>query len=146
MCFGIAQPRPTSAQGKGAQSPIVYTLAFEYLQGCETGKGPCKPTVIVRSSIDQGVTLIFPSGGTESDVYLYGIADTGPQTSDYGVLAYITKGVEKAPRMLRHDKKFHSEGVPVLDVSGLPDGEYRASIVSCGLGGSFLLKLSTAGH
>ena len=144
--FAIVLAHTASAQSTNSPKPIIHKLSVEYLQACERAKGPCKPTVIKRSSKGQTVTLVFPSGGTESDVYLYGIADVGPQTSDYGVLAHITKGVDKAPRQLRHDRKLHSDGLPLLELTGLPDGEYRASIVSCGLGGDFVLKLLTVSH
>ena len=50
---------------------VVQNLDFTYLEGCETGKGDCKPIEIVRQSKQDSVVLIFPSGGTESDVYLH---------------------------------------------------------------------------
>lgn len=101
---------------------IVQTLGFDYSEGCETGKGDCKPIEIVRQNKQDTVLLVFPSGGTQSDVYLH-------------------SAVDKSLKL--HDRKFSGQGKPVLNLTNLDDGEYSANIISCGLGGSCLVQLKT---
>jgi hypothetical protein len=101
---------------------IIQKLDFDYLEGCETGKGKCEPIEIARKNLRDSILLVFPSGGIESDVYL---------TS--------TKG----PKIQLHDKKLSGEGKPTLNLTRLPDGEYRAGIISCGLGGSCIIQIKT---
>lgn len=100
----------------------MQTLHFAYLEGCETGKGDCKPIEIVRQNKQDSVVLIFPSGGTESDVYLRS---------------------SKNKMVELHDKKLAGQGKPTLNLTNLDDGEYYANIISCGLGGSCLIRLKT---
>lgn len=101
---------------------VVKTLDFDYLEGCETGKGDCKPILIIRQNKQDSVVLVFPNGGTASTVYLHSVAD---------------KNLEM------HDQKFTGQGRPTLNLTNLEDGEYSAGIVSCGLGGSCLVRLKT---
>ena len=98
---------------------IVKTLDFDYLEGCETGKGNCKPIEIFRQN---SVLLVFPSGGTQSDVYLH---------------------CAKNKNLQLHDKKVSGQDKPTLNLTNLDDGEYAANIISCGLGGSCLVRLKT---
>jgi hypothetical protein len=109
-------------QTKLNRKVVVQTLGFDYLEGCETGKGDCKPIEIIRNSKQDSVLLVFPSGGTESDVYLRSAKN---------------KNIEL------HDKRFIGQGKPTLNLTNLEDGEYSASIASCGLGGSCLVRLKT---
>ena len=101
---------------------VVQTLDFAYLEGCETGRGNCKPTEIIRQSKEDSVLLVFPSGGTESDVYLHST---------------------KNKKIELHDKKISGQGKPTLNLTNLDDGEYSANIISCGLGGSCVVRLKT---
>ncbi len=112
--FGFAQ---TTAD----KNVIIKTLDFDYLEGCETGKGDCAPIEIYRQNKQDSILLIFPSGGSYSDVYLK----------------------SKALKVDLHDQKSYSQGKPKINMTGLPDGEYSANIVSCGLGGSCIIKLKT---
>src|SRR5262249_5526343 len=119
---------------------IIYTVDFSYLEGCETGKGECKPITITRKSILDTIKMIFPSGGTQSDIYLF------RPDSAYPDSAYIRwmSGLSKATvSPLRHDQKRSGEGLPSFDLTGLSDGKYTANMLSCGLGGSFSLVLAT---
>jgi hypothetical protein len=109
-------------QTKANKKVIVQTLDFAYLEGCETGKGDCKPIEIVRQNKTDSIVLIFPSGGTESDVYLRSA---------------------KNKKIELHDKKFTGQGKPSLNLTNLDDGEYSANMISCGLGGSCLVRLKT---
>ena len=110
------------SQTKLNKNIVAQTLDFTYLEGCETGKGDCKPIEIFRKTKQDSVVLIFPSGGTESDVYLHSTKD---------------KKIEL------HNKKVSGQGKPTLNLTNLDDGEYSANIISCGLGGSCLVRLKT---
>ena len=122
MTFFSLLTIPSYGQTKINKKVIVHTLDFAYLEGCETGKGDCKPIEIVRKSKTDSVILIFPSGGTESDVYLRSA---------------------KNKKVELHDKKLTGQGKPTLNLTNLDDGEYSANIISCGLGGSCLVRLKT---
>ena len=100
---------------------IIKTLDFDYLEGCETGKGDCKPIEIFRQDKQDSILLIFPSGGSYSDVYLK----------------------SKDLKVDLHDQKSYSQEQPKINMTGLPDGEYSANIVSCGLGGACIIRLRT---
>ena len=104
------------------RNTIIQTLDVAYLEGCETGKGDCKPIEILRQTKQDSILLVFPSGGTESDVYLCSAIDR---------------------KINLHDKKRAGQGKPTLDLTKLNDGEYSARIVSCGLGGSCIIRLKT---
>lgn len=67
--------------------------------------------------------MIFPSGGTQSDAYLYSSNKSKP---------------------IRHDQKYVLQE-PILDLTGLPNGKYNSRLASCGLGGSFDLIIITKG-
>lgn len=58
-------------QTKPNKNVVVQILDFDYLEGCETGKGDCTPIEIFRQNKQDSVLLVFPSGGTQSDVYLH---------------------------------------------------------------------------
>ncbi|MDI9364228.1 MAG: hypothetical protein QM541_04700 [Flavobacterium sp.] len=109
-------------QTKTNKKIVIKTLDFSYLEGCETGKGDCKPIEIIRQNKQDSVILIFPSGGTVSDVYLHST---------------------KNKKFELHDKRFAGQGKPTLNLTNLEDGEYSANIISCGLGGSCLVRLKT---
>ena len=109
-------------QTKLNKNVVVQTLDFDYLEGCETGKGDCKPIEIFRQNKQDSVLLVFPSGGTQSDVYLHST---------------------KNKNLELHDKKVSGQGKPTLNLTNLDDGEYSANIISCGLGGSCLVRLKT---
>ncbi len=110
------------SQTKLNKNFVVKTLDFDYLEGCETGKGNCKPIEIFRQNKQDSVLLVFQSGGTQSDVYLHSA---------------------KNKNFVLHDKKVSGLGKPTLNLTNLDDGEYTANIISCGLGGSCLVRLKT---
>lgn len=103
---------------------IVYNVTFEFLEGCETGKGDCKPVTLIRQSLNDSITILYPSGGTQSDVYLL--------------------STDGAPHKVElHDSKTIGKGQLMLDLTGLPDGKYHTGIMSCNLGGRFELNIVT---
>jgi hypothetical protein len=113
ICFG---------QTKINRGIIVTILDFAYLEGCETGKGDCKPIQIFRKNRQDSLVLIFPSGGTSSSVYLRSSNDNSIELND---------------------KKSSGQGKPFLNLTNLADGKYSASIMSCGLGGSCSILIKT---
>jgi len=104
------------------------------MEGCETGKGDCKPVVLIRQSLQDSIKVVFPIGGTASSVFIY------PDTS---YIKWMRGKQSDQPTPLRNDNKNFSEGNPVLDLTGLPDGKYIPHMYSCGLGGSFELVIKT---
>ncbi len=108
-------------QIKPSSANVVFNVDFDYLEGCENGKGDCKPVILIRHTKEDRITITFPSGGTQSDVYLR---------------SFKNKNLEL------HDRNI-SGGKPVLNLTSLDDGEYSARMVSCGLGGSFVVKIIT---
>ncbi len=110
------------SQTKSNHKTIIKTLDFAYLEGCETGKGACKPVEILRLTKQDSILLVFPSGGTESHVYLRSATDK---------------------RIELHDWRKAGQGEPTLYLTKLDDGEYTAGIASCGLGGSCMIRLKT---
>lgn len=101
---------------------IIHTIDFTWLEGCETGKGDCKPVLLTRQNIADSVWLVFPNGGTMSSVYL--------NTTTLG-------------KALRQDHKSAGEGNPFLDLTGLPDGNYGAYMTGCAIGGGFVVVIKT---
>lgn len=81
--------------------------------------------------------MIFPSGGTQSDVYLY--------EKDKAYLKWLNGKQKDKPKPIRHDQKFSEQGNPTIDLTGLPDGKYKPHMLSCGVGGSFDLTIATKG-
>lgn len=118
---------------QGQSNKISHTLTFEYIEGCETGKGECYPVNINRKTINDSILIYFPNGGTISDVYLY---------SDSIFNNWINKTVDN-PEFLRHDKKYANQGLLKIDMTGLSDGKYRAHMLACGLGGIIEINLKT---
>ena len=116
----------------GQSCPQKLQIPFDFLEGCEMGTAPCDPVNIVRSTEDENWFLVFPSGGTQSDVYLHAVGANGE----------IWKCQGKAVEPIRHDDS-GPEGLPVISLAGVPDGQYQLSMLSCGLGGNFALHLST---
>ena len=116
----------------GQSCPKKMQIPFDFLEGCEMGTAPCDPVNIVRADEHENWFLVFPSGGTQSDVFLHSVGANGE----------IWKCQGKAAEPVRHDGS-GSEGNPVISLAGVPDGNYHVSMLSCGLGGSFALNLST---
>jgi len=114
---------PSRLPAQTVNGKIVHTISFKWLEGCETGKGDCNPVLINRQHITDTVQLVFPSGGTSSSVYLY----AGSSISD----------------PIREDNKRVGQGQPCLYLTGLPDGRYRAHMLSCAVGGIFSIIIKT---
>lgn len=100
---------------------IFRELSFSFLEGCETGKGHCAPVAIVRYQRSDYILLGFPSGGTQSDVYL----------------TALDSSIAKL-----HGRKYGGQKAR-LDLTGLNDGDYFVNMYSCVLGGGCIVKLIT---
>jgi hypothetical protein len=119
LLFMIPSPLP----GQRIDGKIIRTISFEWLEGCETGKGDCNPVSISRQHITDTIQLVFPVGGTSSSAYLYaGNSMTKP---------------------IRQDHKGTGQGPPFFYLTGLPDGKYLAHMLSCGVGGFFSIIIKT---
>lgn len=112
------------AQNAATQT-VFYEVDAPYIDSCELGRN-CPPIIIKRASIQQEVIVSFPIGGTQTDVYLYASKSNGLKTEP-----------------IRHDRRFIQQGKPVLNLTGLADGEYPCSLMACSLGGPFTLMLQT---
>ena len=52
----------------GIQKAKVNFIDFDYWEGCETGKGKCKPLNFTRTKDEKNWYLILPCGGTETSI------------------------------------------------------------------------------
>jgi hypothetical protein len=116
-------------------SRVSYTVEFQYMENCETGKGDCQPIFLTRQSIGDSIIVIYPNGGTRSDIYLY--------LADSGFMKWMNGTPKDQPKPLRHDGKYYGQGNPVFDLTGLPDGKYISHMLSCNVGGFLQLIIQT---
>ncbi|HAA17918.1 MAG TPA: hypothetical protein DCR93_39305 [Cytophagales bacterium] len=124
--FGCHPSSPMFTPNLVPATPITFQLTHEYWEGCETGLGPCEPPTFVRTNRQESFRLIMPCGGTTTSVYLYqqnpGIAEVTPVDS-------LNIDASQCP--------------PSFDLSYLPDGDYVAYMLACGLGGPAPFRLET---
>jgi len=106
----------------GIERVRISAVDFEYWEGCETGKGKCKPLTFTRISKKENWFLIMPCGGTSTSVTLTASGQSNP--------------IQKTD--LRH-----FECPPVFELTNLPDGKYFANMLACGLGGSIEINITT---
>ena len=111
-----------SGAQQNAGNKLVKTIDRDFLQGCETGRGPCESFKLDRTFVGDSTQLVFPCGGTSGTVYLFAEGKTDP-IATHSILGCAT---------------------PLkLDLTALPDGSYTARMISCSLGGAFELTLRT---
>jgi hypothetical protein len=103
----------------GFQKVKTDFIDFEYWEGCETGKGECKPLTFTRLKAEKNWFLIMPCGGTETAVTISG------------------QNFDKELHL------FHESCPPCLDLTNLSDGKYSANMRACGLGGTVTFILAT---
>lgn len=101
-----------------AKASVSYVYS-NYWEGCETGTGNCDPLTFIRPEGNVRWFILMPCGGTTTWVSLHNATD---------MIGSDQVGVLNCP--------------PGFDVTNLPDGEYSAHMVACGLGGPirFYLK------
>lgn len=107
---------------KGIEKVKISYVDFDYWEGCETGKGECKPLTFIRGTKDENWFLFMPCGGTATSVTLTASGQNNPiQKTNIG----------------------HSECPPIFDLTDLADGKYFAYMLACGLGGQIEINLTT---
>jgi hypothetical protein len=113
---------PNYDEKKGIEKVKISYVEFDYWEGCETGKGECKPLTFMRGSKDESWFLFMPCGGTATTVNLTASGQKSPiQTTSIG----------------------HSQCPPIFDLTNLADGKYFAYMLACGLGGQIEINLTT---
>ncbi|WP_153796608.1 hypothetical protein [Foetidibacter luteolus] len=126
---------PIYTQAINSKGKISFIIDQAFMQACEKNDSLCKPVTIIRKSIQDSIEMIFPTGGSQTDVYIY-VPDSA--------FAKWVRGVnEEEPQPLRHVQKLYLEGKPIVDITSLPDGNYLCWMLGCNLGGSFGLVLTT---
>ena len=111
---------------KGIEKVKISRVEFEYWEGCETGKGECKPLNFIRKSKKEKWFLIMPCGGTATTVTLS-----------------KQQGIPKENEINQKCEITHSECPPVFELTNLEDGKYYAYMLSCGLGGQIEINIKT---
>ena len=101
------------------QKVKIDYIDFEYWEGCETGKGDCKPLIFSRTDKEKKWFLIMPCGGTETAITISG--------QNFNKELHLN----------------HDNCPPYLDLSNLTDGKYSANMRACGLGGTVTFNLTT---
>lgn len=102
-----------------SESKVECKVTHAYWEACETGIGPCNPFTIERQ-VGEPTTIVMPCGGTFTSVTL------------------SSKGKTIKSLSIGHD-----ECPPTFDLTDLPDGEYGAYMLACGLGGGIKFNLVT---
>lgn len=101
------------------QKAKIEYIDFDYWEGCETGKGDCKPLTFSRTEKENYWFLIMPCGGTETAITISG--------RNFNKELHLN----------------HDNCPPYLDLSNLVDGKYSANMRACGLGGTVTFNLTT---
>ena len=118
-----------------SHNSIVINIDSEKILDSNSRNLSSKPLIIIRQNNETNVFALFPLGGTETDVYLYLLADFIKFETDPRELDYATK---------RHDEKRLVEGQPLtINMTGLEDGEYLAKYISCNTSCFIKLTLKT---
>lgn len=112
---------PDFDASKNTDPVRVDSVDRNYWEGCETGMGDCRPLALSRNTATERWWLMVPCGGTFTTVRLH----------------------DENGKTLKELNIDHSQCPPVLDLTGLPDGKYYASMVSSGLGGKIEIHLKT---
>lgn len=103
----------------GIQEATIEFIDFDYWEGCEKDKDNCFPLTYVRKKSDKNWFLIMPCGGTETSIIISGL------------------------NFRKELHLYHNDCPPYLDLSNLVDGQYTATMQSCGLGGTIHFSLVT---
>ncbi|MEO9144406.1 MAG: hypothetical protein ABI237_02525, partial [Ginsengibacter sp.] len=103
----------------GIQKAKIEFIDFDYWEGCETGKGDCRPLTFARTKAEKNWFLIMPCGGTETAITISG------------------QNFNKELHL------FHKHCPPYLDLTNLNDGQYSANMRAGGLGGTVTINLET---
>jgi len=105
----------------GIQKAKIQYIESAYWEGCETGKGECKPLTFKRSPGEKNWFLIMPCGGTQTSITI--------------------KGTDNSYK--KELNLFHNNCPPFIELTDMTDGKYSANMLSCGLGGTIYFVLKT---
>lgn len=111
---------------KGIEKVRISYVDFDYWEGCETGKGECKPLTFTRSSKDENWFLFMPCGGTATTVTLS-----------------KQMGIPKKNETIQKCEITYPDCPPTFELTNLQDGKYFAYMLACGLGGQIEINLTT---
>jgi hypothetical protein len=106
----------------GIEKVKLSTVDFDYWEGCETGKGDCKPLTFTRISNIENWFLIMPCSGTSTSITL-------------------TESGQNCP--IQKTSVGYSECPPIFDLTKMTDGKYFAYMLGCGLGGKIEINIRT---
>ncbi|MCI5054641.1 MAG: hypothetical protein MRY83_00965 [Flavobacteriales bacterium] len=109
--------------------PCEVVVSSEHILDCELGKA-CETLLFQRNLPDECLVLTLPSGGTQTDAYLY---------REREFLDYINTGKKISAISKVH--KMLGEGIPKLDLTDLPEGNYYCHYLSCAFGGYFEIEI-----
>lgn len=101
-------------------------ITFAQWEAFEKGLNTCKSFIFYRDPAATKWLLEVPCGGTQTSVSLFKKSPTGK----------MTKAIQKLSIT-------HQQCPPVFDLTKLPDGEYGAVMIACGLGGAIEFSLKT---
>lgn len=107
-------------------SLMEFHIHREFWKRCETGEGFCPTLTFKRKKYFDNIWLIMPCGGTITEVQLHN------KSQD----PFKEKPIMKISIQ-------HNECPPKFNLTGLPDGEYIASMFACGLGGGISFRIVT---
>ena len=106
-------------QAQGQSQPKTEKISYDYWLGCETGQGDCLPLEFRRPEAGKAWHLIMPCGGTMTDILVESEAHDFSQKI----------------------KVLAADCPPSLDLTGLKDGKYTATMLACNLGGTVHFEL-----
>lgn len=110
---------PDNDGKQGIKSTKIDFIDFAYWEACETGKGDCQPLTITRPKAEKNWYLMMPCGGTETAISITG--------QNFNKKLHL----------------HHDNCPPYLDLTNLNDGQYFATMIACGLGGTVQFNLTT---
>ena len=133
--FTLILSAPAWGQHTIEKSPIVISIAEKVITNCLHPDSICYILPIKRNNKNQPVIVLFPLGGTQSDISLFPDRDFYKYKRDVSLLDDIIRV---------HDRKMFGEGqLLTLNLTGLEDGNYIVLYSSCAFGGLVKIPLVT---
>lgn len=119
------------------KSHVFYEVEPINMQSLRTKKDSVRSLIVLRNSIDDSISVFFPSGGTETEVLLH-------RQTEY---ENWKKGqINRRPKVLRSDYESVNDSMEdglSIDLSGLPDGNYVGEWLTCSIGAYVVIELTT---
>jgi hypothetical protein len=103
---------------KGIQPAKIDFISYDFWEGCETGNKSC-PKLQFERPTGKNWFLVMPCGGTQTHIEIR-------ETKNSNLVRSI----------------LDNSCPPILDLSELQNGQYSASMIACGLGGSIIFNLN----